>query len=84
MNSTEAGSLNFAAIVVLALTITGSDISADRSDAGGSTFIKLDVVFSGGLPMYHNNFYIWLGLMWMAFLMVGIAYVLFSQGATWL
>lgn len=36
------------------------------------------------LPMDRNNLYIWLWLIWMAFLVVGIAYVLLSAGATWL
>jgi hypothetical protein len=36
------------------------------------------------LSMDRNSLYIWLWLAWMAFLVVGIAYVLFSAGATWL
>ena len=43
MNSTDAGSFNFAAIVVLALTMTGSDVSAGRSDVGGPTFASITV-----------------------------------------
>lgn len=35
-------------------------------------------------PIDRNSLYLWLWLIWMAFLVVGIAYVLFSAGATWL
>ena len=51
MNSADAGSFNFAAIVVLALTMTGSDVSAGRPDAGASTFASITVdvgFFSAG------------------------------------
>ena len=50
-NSADAGSSNFAAIVVLALTMTASDYSAGRPDAGASTFASITVdvgFFSAG------------------------------------
>src|SRR5947208_13656944 len=54
-NSADVGSSSFAAIVVFALTITGSDVSAGRPDAGASTFASIMVNFaffaaSWGLP----------------------------------
>ena len=50
LNSADAGSSNFAAIVVFALMTTGSDVSAGRPDAGARTFasITVDVGFSAG------------------------------------
>ena len=42
-NSADAGSSNFAAIVVLALTMTASDYSAGRPDAGASNFASITV-----------------------------------------
>jgi hypothetical protein len=42
-NSADAGSSNFAAIVVFALIMTGSDVSAGRPDAGASTFASITV-----------------------------------------
>ena len=50
-NSADAGSSNFAAIVVLALTMTASDYSAGRPDAGASNFASITVdvgFFSAG------------------------------------
>jgi hypothetical protein len=51
MNSADAGSSSFAAIVVLALTMTGSDVSAGLPDAGASIFASVTVdvgFFSAG------------------------------------
>ena len=45
MNSADAGSSNFAAIVVLALTMTGSDVSAGLPDAGAFASVTVDVGF---------------------------------------
>jgi hypothetical protein len=45
-NSADAGSSSFAAIVVLALIMTGSDVSAGRLDAGASTFASMIVDFA--------------------------------------
>ena len=50
-NSAAAGSSNFAAIVVFALTRTGSGVSAGRLAAGASTFASISVdvgFFSAG------------------------------------
>jgi hypothetical protein len=45
-NSAEAGSSNFAAIVVFALIVTGSDVAAGWPDAGGSIFAAIVVGFA--------------------------------------
>ena len=45
-NSADAGSSNFAPIVVFALIMTGSDVSAGRPDAGASTFASITVGFA--------------------------------------
>src|SRR6266403_1904223 len=44
-NSADAGTSNFAAIAVFAIVMTGSGGSADRPDAGGSTFAAAKVDF---------------------------------------
>ena len=46
-NSADAGSSSFAAIVVFALIMTGSDVSAGRLDAGASTFASITVDVKG-------------------------------------
>jgi hypothetical protein len=45
-NSADAGSSNFAAIVVFALIMTGSDVAAGWPDAGGSTLAAIMVGFA--------------------------------------
>ena len=45
-NSADAGSSNFEAIVAFAVTMTGSDVSAGRPDAGAWTFASITAGFA--------------------------------------